>query len=226
MNKENTASKQWDKEYENGRYRNDSPIKFVSKIKEIIEKSQNHSKGNGLYIGCGNGRNYIPLVRSCLNIVGIDISHVAIKQLSEKVPKFSDKLQCVDFADYSSAEPFDYIISIQVFQHGTEEQIRKYFEKTLQLLKSGGLLFLRVNSVSTEIHFKHIVIETNSNGGFTIQYMDGPKKDLNIHFYSLQELNKLCKDFDCIIPPYEDITKRIHPKTDTWSQWELVLRKK
>ncbi len=222
----NMISNKWDKEYEDGRYQDESPIEFVSKIKQTLQQFQNISQGNGLYIGCGNGRNYIPLVKSNLNIIGIDISKVAIRQLLQKIPENADQLMCCNFLEYGSLNLFDYIISIQVFQHGTEKQIREYFEKTSQLLKPGGLLFLRVNSVSTDIYFKHHITETNNHGGMTIQYVEGSKKDLNIHFYSQKELDQLCQDFDYIVSPYESITKRESPKTGMWSQWELILRKK
>ena len=42
--------------------------------------------GTGLYIGCGNGRNYLPLVDAGLNLLGLDVSAEAIKRLSERRP--------------------------------------------------------------------------------------------------------------------------------------------
>lgn len=224
---ENTqVSQRWDREYKKGkRYQNDPPIKFVNKIIKTLQKTQGISKGIGLYIGCGNGRNYIPLADSGLDILGIDISQVAIGQLLEKRPDFADRLQCIDFADFDSEETFDYIISIQVFQHGTERQTREYFQKSSALLKTGGLLFLRTNSASTDICLKHVVKETNADGGMTVCYAEGPKKNLDIHFYSQKELDKLCKEFDHVLPACEDAQKRVPPKTGQWSQWELVLRK-
>ena len=227
IKKDSVASQRWDKEYRGGRYHDESPIEFVSRIKEILEKNPGVSKGRGLYIGCGNGRNYIPLADSGLDVFGIDVSQVAVRQLSEKRPDFADRLLCVDFTDFDSCKLFDYIISIQVFQHGTEERTKKYFEKVLEMLKPGGLLFLRVNSASTEIYFEHTVHQGNSTGGgLTIQYEAGPKKDLYIHFYSRQEIDRICEDFDLVVPMHESTTKRIPPETGSWSQWELALRRK
>ncbi len=231
IKKDSVASQRWDKEYRGGRYHDEPPIEFVSRIKEILEKNPDVSKGRGLYIGCGNGRNYIPLADSGLDVFGIDVSQVAVRQLSEKRPDFADRLLCVDFTDFDSCKLFDYIISIQVFQHGTEERTKKYFEKVLEMLKPGGLLFLRVNSASTEIYFEHTVHQGNSTGGgggggLTIQYGAGSKKDLYIHFYSRQEIDKICEDFDLVVPLYESTTKRIPPETGSWSQWELALRRK
>ena len=40
----------------------------------------------GVYIGCGNGRNYVPLVDRGLDLVGLDVSLAAIRQLTARVP--------------------------------------------------------------------------------------------------------------------------------------------
>ena len=226
MNSNNLVSQRWDEVYGSGRYLDNSIVDFVDVIKKTLEENPNVSAGTGLYAGCGDGRNYIPLADSGLDLYGIDISPVAIRRLSERVPDLADKLQCVDFIDYDSDKIFDYLLAIQVFQHGTEQNIKKYFSKVGDMLRTGGLLFLRVNSVSTEIYFKHTIHETNTLGGKTILYGDGPKKDLHIHFYSLEELTDLCDGFEFVIQPHETVTTRIKPMTGVWSQWELVLKRK
>ena len=229
MNKESSLiSQRWNEEYQKGRYDHAKPIRFITKIKDTLQKNQgDHTKGIGLYVGCGNGRNYIPLVDSGMNVLGIDISQVAIDELTQKIPRRSDKLACTDFLDFHSAKLLDYIIAIQVFQHGAEKTVARYFEKAFEMLKHGGLLFLRVNSESTQIYFKHSVIEHNSFGGLTVKYNEGPKKDLNTHFFSRKELEHvLCKNFQYLSKPHEDSASRLPPKTGTWSQWELVLKKK
>ncbi len=40
----------------------------------------------GLYIGCGNGRNYLPLAAAGLDLTGLDISAPAITQLTARAP--------------------------------------------------------------------------------------------------------------------------------------------
>ncbi len=85
---------------------------------------------------------------------------------------------------------------------------------------------LRVNSASTDIYFDHEVAELDDAGGFTVMYKDGPKRGLDIHFYSRRELDRLCADFEYIVAPYEQTADRDHPKTGTWSQWEAVLRRR
>ncbi len=221
-------SKRWDAEYASGKYANEKPVKFVQNIISTLKKSRDSILGlRGLYVGCGNGRNYVPLASSGLNLLGIDVSAVAIQDLSQKNPSLSENLFCKDFEDFESDVLFDYVIAIQIFQHGTVSEISKYFDKASSLLKPGGLLFLRVNSNSTEIYFKHTVIETNVHGGFTINYDEGPKKGLNIHFFAQKELEKylLYRNFKLVSEPIEDSTLRIPPKTGTWSQWEIISEK-
>jgi hypothetical protein len=73
----------WDAEYARGRYSGEPPVKMISRIKDI---AQRRGLNEGLYIGCGNGRNYIPLRDAGLKLVGIDISTQAIEQLRRLQP--------------------------------------------------------------------------------------------------------------------------------------------
>src|SRR6266480_5550060 len=84
----------------------------------------------------------------------------------------------------SSRPAFDYVIALQVFQHGAEADVTTYFTRVAALVRPGGLFFLRVNSASTQIYHAHTVVERNTMGGLTIRYDDGPKRGLLIHFFS------------------------------------------
>ena len=74
----------WDKEYAGGRNRDEPPVAFVA---DILAAAGRASLTSGLYIGCGNGRNYEPLVRGGLDLTGLDISDVALRQLSARMPE-------------------------------------------------------------------------------------------------------------------------------------------
>lgn len=213
----------WDEEYRNGRYSGERPVDFVEDIAAALDKD---TQKTGLYAGCGNGRNFIPLSKKGLYMRGIDVSQEAIDNLSKRHPEYSDRLQCADFRDLSGIT-FDYVISIQVFQHGTESEVRKYFEKASELLKPGGILFLRVNSASTTIYLAHTEVEENQYGGKTIRYEDGPKKDLNIHFFTQDELEECLDSANLKLASMirELRYERSPPGTGTWSQLELVSQK-
>ena len=91
----------------------------------------------------------------------------------------------------------------------------------------GGLLFLRVNSTSTQIGHRHTFLDRNDFGGVTIRYQAGPKTGQQIHFYTLGELLHLTEaGFEAVTYPYEVIMEHAAPSTGTWSQWEGVWRRK
>jgi len=182
--------------------------------------------GRGLYVGCGNGRNYLPLVDAGLDLVGLDVSPEALRRLAERRPSLSPQLICEDFRAFESrGARFDYVIALQVFQHGDDADVGGYLEKSAKLLRPGGLFFLRVNSSRTEVYHAHRVIEGNAWGGFTIRYEEGPKSGLPIHFYSRAELcERLQGTFAPVLPPREEVIPRRPPQTGSWAQWEGIWR--
>src|SRR2546426_7834396 len=92
-----TASR-WDDEYRTQRYANEPPLPFVDRILETLRADDSAGHGTGLYVGCGNGRNYLPLVDAGLELFGLDVSPEAIKQLLQRRPALpAQRLLCEDF---------------------------------------------------------------------------------------------------------------------------------
>lgn len=174
----------------------------------------------------GNGRNYVPLVDAGLDLTGLDISPEAIQGLARRRPAQAESLVCADFRRLAPDRRFAYLIAIQVFQHGGDADAAAYFEKVATLLKAGGLFFLRVNSVATQIYHRHTLVEENDFGGLTVRYEDGPKRGLLVHFYSRPELDERTRGgFVPLLAPREDVTVRPAPQTGSWAQWESVWRR-
>lgn len=220
------AAQRWDTEYRNGRYVDEPPVPFVDTILTTLDQYPLCRQGVGLYVGCGNGRNYLPLVDAGLDLTGLDLSAESLRQLAVRRSASATRLVCSDLRDYTPETPLSYIVAIQVFQHGTEADINAYFAKAAELLRPGGLFFLRVNAASTQIYHAHRVLERNAYGGLTICYEAGPKRDLPIHFYARDELTTLTATaFVPVAKLREDITVRTAPKTGFWAQWEGIWRK-
>ena len=220
------ASSLWDAEYRKGRYSEEPPVPFVDRIIATLEADPAW-QSRGLYVGCGNGRNFLPLVESGLELHGLDLSGESLRQLEARHPTLSTSLIRADFRDFHSPRQFGYLIAIQAFQHGTCADVAAYFAKVKSLLAPGGLFFLRVNAVSTQIHLPHTVIEANELGGVTILYESGPKDGLPIHFYTRDELLELTRyDFDVVAELREDVTLRTPPETGYWVQWEGIWRRR
>ena len=117
------------------------------------------------------------LSKAGLNVIGLDVSVVGLRQIAGKEPWLAPRLACCDFLDYAGG-PFRYLISMQAFQHGTRSTAEAYFQKTAHVLVPGGILFLRVNSSDTDVLHQHRVTE-ESGGGFTVLYEGGPKRGQN-----------------------------------------------
>jgi SAM-dependent methyltransferase len=223
-----TASR-WDDEYRHQRYVDEPPLPFVERIVEVLRADPRAWSGSGLYVGCGNGRNYLPLVDAGLDLLGLDVSREALRQLAARRPASpAQRLACGDFRALRDAGPrFDYLIAIQVFQHGDDADVTGYLDKVAALLRPGGLFFLRVNSASTEVYHAHTVLERNALGGFTVRYEAGPKSGLPIHFYSRRELvERLAPAFVPVMEPREDVTVRAAPQTGSWAQWEAIWKRR
>ena len=166
------ASRRWDAEYERGRYAGEPPVKSTETILEAVAGSAGLSGGRGLYVGCGNGRNFARLVCRGLNLTGIDPSPAAIGQLAARCPSAAGRLKCTDMESFEPGARFDYLVAIQVFQHGDAASAARNFERASRLLRPGGALFLRVNSASTDVYFGHRVKETTAGGSSTVRYLE------------------------------------------------------
>jgi len=221
------ASQRWDAEYRAGRYVNDNPLPFVDRIISVLKESGGDTSGIGLYVGCGNGRNLVPLAAAGLRLYGLDISSESLRQLAARSPRIAASMICGDFRSPPLVGPFEYLIAIQVLQHGLWADVEAYFTQAARLISPGGHLFVRVNSISTEISESHARIEEGSRGGLTVEYRSGPKAGLPIHFYSRAELACLTTDDFEVFGEMEEIkTNRTPPRTGFWAQWEGVWKRR
>lgn len=211
----------WDKEYAGGRYRDEPPVAFVA---DILAAAHRAGLTSGLYIGCGNGRNYEPLVRGGLDLTGLDISDVALRQLSARMPERRGSLVHGDLSALPQGTRYGVVIGIQVFQHGHAEAAHAHLAAARARVAPGGLMAVRVNAAGTDIAFAHRVTGRNDDG-VTIRYLDGPKAGLEIHFFGEVELRGLFAiGFEPVLPPRAQVTWRQPPGAGQWTQWEGIWR--
>jgi predicted TPR repeat methyltransferase len=214
----------WDVEYGAGRYRDEPPVAFTA---DILAAAREHDLigRTGLYVGCGNGRNYLPLLAAGLDLTGLDISATAIAQLAERAPERGRRLIHGDLSALPKGERYPLVIGIQVFQHGDRAGAHAHIRAAQARLAPGGLFCLRVNAVSTDLDHAHDVIERHADGGFTVRYLAGPKRGLLIHFFAESELDALFAGYDLVRAPRLSRTWRVPHERGQWSQWEAIYRK-
>jgi SAM-dependent methyltransferase len=213
----------WDAEYTAGRYLDEPAVPFA---RDIITAARAAGLTSGLYVGCGNGRNYLPLVESGLDLTGIDISAVAIRQLAGHVPGRRDRLIHGDLTALPPGAEYPLVIGIQVFQHGDRATAWASIEAAQAKLAAGGLFCLRVNAADTDPWPAHEVTGRDDDGGFTVRYLAGPKRGLPVHFFAAAELARLFgSGFEPVLPPRLQRNWRRPPAPGKWSQWEAIWRK-
>ena len=216
----------WDAEYRRGRYAEDPPLPFTEEIVATL-RDGSLAMCAGLYVGCGNGRNYLPLVKSGLRLFGLD--------LSARVPSPAGRpsaagIRATDLRRLPGIhQPAPLRVcgcDFRCFQHGVAADVARYFSRVRSLLSPGGLFFLRVNAASTAPRWPHTVIERNGQGGFTVLYGAGPKQGIPVHFYARDELLDLAHDgFALVAGPREDVALRAPPEAGSWVQWEAIWQR-
>lgn len=218
-----SVESRWDDEYREGRYEGESPVAFVQ---DIVDAARIHRPPTdvGLYIGCGNGRNYVPLVEAGLDLIGIDVSRRAVEQLSARLPDRASRLIHGGVSALPPGSTFGTVIGIQVFQHGTESEAYAHVRAAIDLVVLGGLFCVRVNAVGTEIEYAHTVLPGDTGSGLTIRYDDGPKRDLAVHFFARDEIERLTDRLVPVLPPRLHRTLRETPSAGHWDQWEGIWR--
>jgi hypothetical protein len=218
-----TPAAAWDAEYTAGRYRDDPPVGLT---RDILATARQAGMARGLYVGCGNGRNYLPLVAGGLDLTGLDISAAAIAQLAERAPGRRDRLICGDLTTLPPGGTWPLVIGIQVFQHGDRATAHAHIRAAQQRATPGGLFCLRVNATGTDIWPEHEVTEHDPDGGLTVRYLAGPKQGLLIHIFTATELEALfAGQFAPVLPLRVQRTWRTPPQPGQWSQWEAIWRK-
>jgi hypothetical protein len=216
----------WDREYEHGRYRLSPPLAFVD---DVITAAGNAGVMGSpmLYIGCGNGRNFVPLIEAGLDLVGLDVSAVAIRELRARLPDRTDRLIHGDLASLPPDARFGGVVAIQVFQHGDRVAAHAHVERAKGLVQPGGFIAIRVNATPTELEYRHDLVESDPASGYTVRYREGPKEGLLVHFFDREELVSLLEEgFDIELPVRLVTTERAAPAAGSWSQWEGIWRQR
>jgi SAM-dependent methyltransferase len=217
------AAASWNAAYAAGHFCNEPPVRFVD---DILTAARQHGLRRGIYIGCGNGRNLITLLDAGLDLIGLDISTVAIAQLHQRRPDRDDHLIVGDLSLLPDFAQYDIVVGIQVFQHGTRSQAHQHLRVAAAHVAPGGLLCVRVNATDSDIDSAHDHFEDDRDGSFTVHYLSGPKTGLDIHFFTGCELrNVIGHAFIEVLAPRLDSTPRTPPGHGQWSMWEAIWQR-
>lgn len=216
------AAQSWDAEYAAGRYEAEPAVAFAN---DIIVAAKAVPADHGLYIGCGNGRNYMPLVNAGLDLVGLDISQTAIQQLADRMPSRRDRLVVGDLSVLPGGDVYPLVAALQVLQHGTREQTHAFLAEALGRVAVEGLFCVRVNAVGTDVFHPHAVVERDADGSYSVRYEAGPKAGLTVHFWAARELRAalIAAGLTPVLELRPQGTWRQPADKGLWLQWEAIF---
>lgn len=150
----------WDSSYKrfenNLKYPNEEIVKFVNKY--ILKEKFNKKKLTFLDLGCGNGRNTKYILENRFNVVGIDLSKVAINNTRKllKKSKFNPsrfKLINVSSDNFKyEADSFDYIISDSTLDSMPVNEFNKTLKMIYNTIKPSGLIYLNLINIKNITH--------------------------------------------------------------------------
>lgn len=223
MSEASSGIRYWNERYAGGGYDGEPPVTFVDEIVDTV-LAELGPDAKGLYVGCGDGRNFIPLVDKGLDIHGIDPSGKGIAGLRKKRPDMRKRTEIAAFEDYPEGDTFDYIVALQAFQHGHGSTIEDHFSHTRSRLRVGGLFFLRVNSTGTQIVEPHERYPADEHDAFSVRYTAKHKRSMQIHFFTPSELSQMAADHSFEVT--KGFREETMPREDgtSWKQWEAIWR--
>lgn len=216
----------WDTEYAQGRLLDLPPEPLVEDILSAARRFGLTHDG-GLYIGVGNGRNYLPLVAGGLDLVGLDISAVGLAEIRNRAPERAHRLVHGDLGALPADARFGVVAGINVFQHGTREQAHAHVRAALDRVAPGGLFAIRVTAMGTEVTRPYQVLGEHDDGSMTIRYLpeDRDAPGITSHYFSRAGLAELLGGYDEVLPLRDDRTDRATGKRGRWRRWEAIVRR-
>jgi len=147
---------------------------FGKPYAELIEFFKNYEpKGSLIDIGCGQGRDCIPLARLGFKVTGIDNSKVGINQMVEKSD--IEKLNIIGLVDdiytFDNYQDFDIVLLNSMF-HFEKKDLKKetdFIEKIAKEINSNGLICFCVQDTGGKMK---ILKDTIANSGIDFDILN------------------------------------------------------
>lgn len=131
-------------------------IEFYAGLKE---------KGKLLDLGCGQGRDAIPLAKLGYSVTGIDNSAVGINQLNEIAKNENLSLIGIvgDIYSYANFEQYDHILLDSMFHFGAKEKEKeiKFLNRLFKKCSPGTLITICIQNSGKKVEILESVIASN-----------------------------------------------------------------
>ena len=179
-----------------------APTEYAKRCYSLLKDKDNVTL---LDLGCGDGKDSFFFLSKGYQVTAIDFSIKALKILKEEQrnhPNAKLKILSQDIKNINLPEnKFDVVYSDVSLHFFTDKSLTNIFKKINNILKPGGLLFIRVKSKNDGLYGKGKAIEDDM---FMFQ---GKVR----HFFSKNYMKNKLSDFE-IVSISE--TKRLHKRIE------------
>ena len=151
--------------------------------------------------GCGNGRNFAPIIAKAGVVYGVDSAKNMVRLAKERFATKIGKKLCVKAADVSKLpfedEKFDCVFCIAVLHNVSTKQLRlKAMKEFYRVLKPKGCLALTVWNFHQK-RFASLGKKRDADIGWTLKASPNGKQGTRVeryyHFFEKKELRLLAK---------------------------------
>jgi len=175
----------------------EKPHEDLKKVVSILKKNR---VKRILYLGCGAGRNLIPLVRAGFEVQGIDLSSEGLKLIRDKLgrERLRAELRVGDVFRKLPYPPgnFDAVISVQVLNHNVEKKILGTIGEITRVLKPNGMIFITLPGMfangKMRYYYNH---DSREIAPRTRMPTKGEEKGLPHFYYNKAIIRKHFKEF-------------------------------
>ena len=152
----------YDKYYEEERH-------FGEPFPELMKFfAENSNRGKVLDLGCGQGRDALPLANLGYEVTGVDISKVGIDQMMREVKKHKLKVKGIidDIYQFPVDSSFDFILldsMLHFYKRDSEKEVA-LVQRIMKEMRIGATLCILVNkSTTTEPVLESILDDVRGN---------------------------------------------------------------
>lgn len=159
---------------------------WLDSFLDIIEKCETPI----LDLGCGSGNNTLYLINHNKRVIACDLSENAIKSIIENFPEIEEakNFNMLDGIPYQD-NSFDIIIADLSLHYFKKEDTIRLIEDLKRILKQGGHIILRVNSINDINHGAGQGLEVEKH---LYETDDGRLK----RFFDEDDIRSFFKDFN------------------------------
>ncbi len=167
-----------------------------------------------LDVGCGTGRYAVPLDRVGFDVVGIDLSQIALRSLPPHLACVVGDVQTLPF----EAKSFDALTCYGVLQHLRDKERVNAVAELFRVLRDGGIAF--VEAVGTR--------DMRYGSGIQEEESTFVREGMRCHYFSALELSQLFVTSGFTILDVKDrlAKKRYYEVEQTRHRISLIARRR